>query len=212
MINNKSDEFLWVEKYRPQTVADCILPQRIKKIFQEVVDNGELQHFLLYGAPGTGKTSLARALCNEMGLDYILINASENGNIDTLRTTIRNYASTMSFNSKYKVIILDEADFLNCLEENEVVRLTDGSEIKLKDMVDSVSYDVFSVDMETGEIEKDTAQVINRTEKEVYEVEFENGAIINVTDDHPFIVEDEDGNLSTRTIKEGFDDVKIVFK
>jgi DNA polymerase III delta prime subunit len=107
------EEFLWVEKYRPQKIADCILPDRLKDYFISMVEKGELQNMLLVGGPGTGKTTVARALCNELGLDYLMINASENGNIDTLRTTIRSFASTMSFTSSYKVVILDEADYLN---------------------------------------------------------------------------------------------------
>ena len=113
MLNYNEKEFLWCEKYRPKVIADMILPQRMKESFTAIVDSGELQNVILAGSAGTGKTTLAKALCNEMGLDYLLINASENGNIDTIRTTIRAYASTMSFTSKYKVVILDEADYLN---------------------------------------------------------------------------------------------------
>ena len=113
MINYDEKEFLWCEKYRPKVIADMILPQRMKESFTAIVDSGELQNSIFSGGPGLGKTTLAKALCNEMGLDYLLINASENGNIDTIRTTIRAYASTMSFTSKYKVVILDESDYLS---------------------------------------------------------------------------------------------------
>lgn len=105
--------YLWSEKYRPKTVADCVLPKRLKNYFQALVDNGTMENMTLVGGPGTGKTTVAKAMCEEMGLDYIVINASENGNIDTLRTTVRSFASSMSFESKLKVIILDEADGLN---------------------------------------------------------------------------------------------------
>tara|TARA_B100000927_G_C16474202_1_gene472748 strand:- start:4042 stop:4971 length:930 start_codon:yes stop_codon:yes gene_type:complete len=107
------NEFLWVEKYRPQTISDCILPDGLKKTFQEYVDAGEISNMLLCGTAGTGKTTVARALCNELGCDYIVINGSDESGIDVLRTKIRDFASTVSFESKAKVVILDEADYLN---------------------------------------------------------------------------------------------------
>ena len=106
-------EFLWVEKYRPQTISECILPDGLKKTFQEYVDAGEISNMLLCGTAGTGKTTVARALCNELGCDYIVINGSDESGIDVLRTKIRDFASTVSFESKVKVVILDEADYLN---------------------------------------------------------------------------------------------------
>jgi len=107
------EDFLWVEKYRPKKIADTILPEGLKKTFQEFVDNGELPNMLLAGTQGTGKTTVARALCEEVGADYIVINGSMNGNIDTLRNDIKNFASTVSLNGERKVVILDEADYLN---------------------------------------------------------------------------------------------------
>ena len=108
-----SKDFLWVEKYRPKTVAETILPVRLKDVFQKMVDTGELQNMLFTGTAGLGKTTVAKALCNELGLDYIVINCSEEGNIDTLRGKIKQFASTVSFSGGYKVVILDEADYLN---------------------------------------------------------------------------------------------------
>ena len=108
-----SKDFLWVEKYRPKTVAETILPIRLKDVFQKMVDTGELQNMLFTGTAGLGKTTVAKALCNELGLDYIVINGSEEGNIDTLRGKIKQFASTVSFSGGYKVVILDEADYLN---------------------------------------------------------------------------------------------------
>ena len=107
------EDFLWVEKHRPKKIADTILPEGLKKTFQEFVDNGELPNMLLSGTQGTGKTTVARALCEEVGADYIIINGSMNGNIDTLRNDIKNFASTVSLNGERKVVILDEADYLN---------------------------------------------------------------------------------------------------
>lgn len=107
------DEFLWVEKYRPTKIEDTILPAGLKKTFQEFVDNEELPNLLLSGTQGTGKTTVARALCEQIGADYIVINGSMNGGIDTLRNDIKNFASTVSLNGGRKVVILDEADYLN---------------------------------------------------------------------------------------------------
>lgn len=107
------EKYLWSEQYRPRKIEDCILPPRMKDYFQKLVDNNQLENMTLVGGPGTGKTTVARAMCEEMGIDYILINASENGNIDMLRTTVRQFASTVSFTGGIKCIILDEADYLN---------------------------------------------------------------------------------------------------
>ncbi len=107
------NEFLWVEKYRPAKIADTVLPDNIKNTFKDVVAGGELHNMLLTGTPGTGKTTVARALCNELDLDYLLINGSEESGIDTLRTKIKHFASSVSLSGGYKVVILDEADYLN---------------------------------------------------------------------------------------------------
>ena len=116
-------EFLWVEKYRPQTIEDCILPASLKKTFQQIVDTGDMHNMLLTGSAGLGKTTVARALCNELDLDYLLVNASESGNIDTLRSTIKQFASTVSLNGgNYKVVILDEADYLNAQSTQPALR------------------------------------------------------------------------------------------
>ena len=112
MKTNTSD-FLWVEKYRPQKVADTILPSNLKETFQAVVNGGELPNMLLSGTAGLGKTTVAKAICNELDLDYIIINGSEEGNIDTLRGKIKQFASSVSLQGGYKVVILDEADYLN---------------------------------------------------------------------------------------------------
>ena len=108
-----SNDFLWVEKYRPRKIADTILPDNLKQVFQKIVDTGELPNMLFTGTAGLGKTTVAKALCNELELDYILINGSEEGNIDTLRTKIKQFASSISLQGGYKVVILDEADYLN---------------------------------------------------------------------------------------------------
>lgn len=107
------EHVILVEKYRPHRIADCILPDTIKNFFQQIVNTGIVPNMILTGKPGTGKTTAAMAMCDELQYEYILINASENGNIDTLRTEIRQFASAMSFTGDRKVVILDEADHLN---------------------------------------------------------------------------------------------------
>lgn len=108
-----SNDFLWVEKYRPSTIEETILPTPLKNVFKKIVETGELPNMLFTGTAGLGKTTVARALCNELDLDYILINGSEDGNIDTLRGKIKQFASSVSLQGGYKVVILDEADYLN---------------------------------------------------------------------------------------------------
>ena len=107
------EQFLWVEKYRPRKISDCILPQSLKNTFQEFIDRDNIPNMLLAGTAGTGKTTVARALCEELECDYIIINGSEESGIDVLRTKIKDFASTVSFAGKTKVVILDEADYLN---------------------------------------------------------------------------------------------------
>lgn len=109
-MNN--EEFLFVEKYRPKTVEDCVLPESTKKTFQEYVNRKEIPNLLLVGSAGTGKTSAARALCEEVGCDYLFLNGSSENGIDTFRNKITNYASSVSLSGGKKVIIIDEADFL----------------------------------------------------------------------------------------------------
>ena len=105
---------LWVEKYRPETIDDCILPVLTKDVFLSIVDSGEIPNLLLTGSPGIGKTTVAKALCNQLDCDWLMINGSDEGRmIDTLRTTVVNYASTVSLSGGKKVIIIDEADYMN---------------------------------------------------------------------------------------------------
>lgn len=106
-------EYLWVEKYRPAKIDDCILPKNLKETFKQFVQTGELPNFLFCGTAGVGKTTVAKALCNEVGAEYLLINGSEESGIDVLRTKIKSFASTVSLTDSKKVVILDEADYLN---------------------------------------------------------------------------------------------------
>ena len=108
-----NEHFIWVEKYRPRKINDCILPESQKEYFKQMVTKGEIQNMLLSGTAGTGKTTVARALCEELQTDYMIINGSEESGIDVLRTKIKQFASTVSFSGNTKVVILDEADYLN---------------------------------------------------------------------------------------------------
>ena len=107
------NDILWVEKYRPQTISDCILPDELKSTFQQFVDNEEIPNLLLTGTAGVGKTTVAKAMLEQIGCTYMMINGSEESGIDTLRTKIKNFASTVSMDGNRKYVILDEADYLN---------------------------------------------------------------------------------------------------
>lgn len=109
-----SKEFLWVESYRPKTIEECILPDNIKKTFQKIVETGEMHNMMLCGTAGLGKTTVAKALCNELGLDYIMLNGSDEGRkIETIRGVVQQFASSVSLQGGYKVVIIDEADYMN---------------------------------------------------------------------------------------------------
>ena len=108
-----SEQLLWTEKYRPKTIAECILPERLKKPFQEYVNSGEIPNLLLSGGAGVGKTTVAKAMCEEVGCDYMIINGSDETGVDNVRYKIKNYASSMSLAGGRKVIIVDEADYLS---------------------------------------------------------------------------------------------------
>ena len=106
------EHLLWTEKYRPKTVEECILPERLKKPFQEYVNQKNIPNLLLSGGAGVGKTTIAKAMCNEVGCDFMILNGSDENGVDTIRFKIKNYASSMSLTGGRKVVILDEADYL----------------------------------------------------------------------------------------------------
>lgn len=194
------DKFLFVEKYRPKTIAECILPEATKKQFEGIIAQGRIPNLLLAGSPGTGKTTAARALCEQVGADYILINASNENGVDTFRTKVTQFATSVSLTDAKKVIILDE-----CLEENEEVRIgtvDDWKPVKLKDLQRGVKYPVVSFNMETGEYENDVGEIISDKFDEVFEVELEDGRKIYVTSNHPFIVNDN-GKFCELSISSG---------
>ena len=191
------ENFMWTQKYRPQSIDDCILPKNMKDLFNNIVKQGELQNLLLCGGQGMGKTACAVSLCKEMNLDYMMINASDENGIDVLRTKIKQYASTVGIGDegKHKVVILDESDSLTCLEENEEILMADGSKVALKDLDPSIIHEVLSLNLDTGVFEIDNAVVVKDKIDDVFEVEFDDGSKVLVTSDHPFIVKDENGEF-----------------
>lgn len=122
MISKVDNQFLWTEAFRPQKIDDCVLPESLKNTFKQYIAQGELPHFLLSGTAGVGKTTVAKALCNEIGADYIMINGSEESGIDTLRTKIKGFASTVSLTDSPKIIIIDEADYLQANSTQPALR------------------------------------------------------------------------------------------
>lgn len=193
----KPENFLWVEKYRPQTIEECVLPVSLKSTFSDMVAKGEPQNLLFSGTAGVGKTTVAKALCNEMGCDWIIINCSEEGNIDTLRTKIRQFASTVSLSGDAKkVVILDEFDYSNCFSgEQQIIVLNDDGScdfIRLDKLVNVTNIVVPSYNFFTKEVEKTTAIVVETGTEEVFEVEFEDGTTMICTENHPFF--DTEGN------------------
>lgn len=193
---------VWSEKYRPQIIDDCILPKNTKSTIKGFIESGQLPSLLLHGPAGTGKTSLSKAICNELDYDYLMINGSNEGRlIDTLRTTITQFASTVSFEGKRKAIIIDE-----CLEENEKVRIgtiDNYTSIALKDLEYDKEYPVVSFNMETGILENDTGMIISDKDDEVFEVILSDDRMIYVNAKHPFIVKTIDGKFIQKSINDG---------
>ena len=132
-----NNDFLWVEKYRPKTIEETILPAELKATFQQFVDQKNIPNLILSGTAGVGKTTVARAMLEELECDYIVINGSMNGNIDTLRNEILNFASAVSLQGGRKYVILDEADYLNAnsTQSSLVISRTELSSLFILDVL-----------------------------------------------------------------------------
>lgn len=195
------EEFLWIEKWRPNTVKETVLPESIKSIFQGFVDSGNVPNLLLSGKPGVGKTTVAKSMLRELECDYIIINCSLDRNIDTLRNEILQFASSMSFQGGRKYVILDE-----CLDENTLVSVyREGREqlIKIKDLDDKNDL-VKSFNIKTEKIEWKPFELFDKNIQDVYELEFENEEKVICTEDHKWYVLDEKNNpilVKTRNLE-----------
>lgn len=193
------DSFLWVEKYRPQTIDDCILPDRVKSELRDAITQGSIGNLLMYGSAGTGKTTLARSLANELNADLLYINASNENGVETIRNKVTQFASTVSLDGNLKIILLDE-----CLDSEEKVRVgtvDSWKSIPLREFVLGVDYDIVSVSMETGEFQNDTGRIISDREDEVFEVTLEDGRSLRCNAKHPLLVFDGE-NIKQKPLEE----------
>lgn len=185
-----TDNTPWAEKYRPATIDDTILPESIKKQIKGLVEKGNLPSLLFTGSAGTGKTTLARAIANELGADLLFINASKEGGIDTIRVRLSQFASTVSFSGSKKITILDE-----CLDESTLVHIIrEGVKTMLPiSELNSGTDLVRSLDIKSGKIEWVPFFLYDKGIREdCYEIEFENGEKVTATPEHKWFVENND--------------------
>lgn len=189
---------VWSEKWRPSKLDECILPEPIKKLLHEQIATGKLSNYLFSGGAGIGKTTAAYAIANELDADILYINASLDGNIDTLRTKITQFVSTVSFTNSRKIVLLDEGDYLNCFSGDQSIILCDNnkniSTAKLEDLVGK-EVNLLSYNFKTNLPEESRATVFISGEKELFDVQFEDDTNMVCTDDHPFF--DSFGNATT---------------
>lgn len=203
MITTNPDNFLWVEKYRPKRISDCILTDKVRKQLQPMIDKGELQNLMLIGSAGVGKTSASKALCEELGIDYLIINCSENGNIDSIRTTVRTFASSVSLMGGFKCVIFDESDGMThaCFHGGQkVTTVENGKEVdvKIQDLVDVGEKQFLTYNHETGEEITTTGHAFYNGDKDVFKYTFDDGSEVYCTEDHIFF--DKFGNEVTLDI------------
>ena len=176
MIDNDLLEYAWAQKYRPKKVSDVILPDELKSLFEAYAEEGHVPSLLLAGASGTGKTTMARALCSQVGVDVLFLNASLNNGIDTLRTKIEQFASTISFTGVKKVVILDEADaltpnaqdalraFIEAVSKNATFILTANHKNRIKPALAKSRFTVIDFKIKAADKPKLAAQFMKRTE------------------------------------------------
>lgn len=207
-MQKQTDSYLWVERFRPAKIDDCILPVSVKTELKAYIASGEINNMIFSGTAGVGKTSVAKAIANELNADVLYINMSNETGIDVVRNQIVQFASTASFEGNLKIIIGDE-----CLSENERIRV--GSVdcwqgMALRDMQRDTPYPVVSFNMENQCFENDIAYIASDREDDLYEVELDDGSVIVANSKHPFICSDRNGNIVERTIDDGFDGYRIV--
>lgn len=203
------NEHLWVEKYRPQTIQDLIIPDEVRNRMQEWVDKDkQIPNIILLSTnPGLGKTSASKAIANDLEADVMFINASKDNGIDIIRNKITGFASAVSFDGAPKLITLDE-----CLADFEEVKLGHkGSQynIQLKELKKGIEYPIVSFNTETGEYENDTCEVFSIKVDNLFEVTLEDGITLAVTDKHPFIINNE-GKFVQMSILDGLIGEQVV--
>ncbi len=185
----KVNNSLWVEAYRPAKLEDYVGNEHLKDKIAGYLESGDVPHLLLYGKAGTGKTTLAKLIVNSIECDYMIINASDENNVDTVRNKVKNFASSMGF-KPFKIIVLDE-----CLDENTLVSVfRNGEECKIpiRDL-DETSDLVKSWNVSKNRVEWKPFYLWDKGVQDVYEVELENGEVVVCTIDHKWYVEDVDG-------------------
>lgn len=193
-IESDSSHIFWEERYRPKSVKDCVLPKRLKDVFLKCVENDTVFNMILDGEPGTGKTTLAHAICNDLNAERLFLNGSgEDRGIDTIRTKIIEFGTTVSFDGEgRKIVIFDE-----CLAENTLVTvLRDGKivSVPIKDVLDKTDL-VRSLNVETNKIEWRPFTLFNKGEQDTIEIEFENGEVVVCTLNHKWYVIDEETGI-----------------
>ena len=196
---------LWFEKYRPKQIKDCILSDKMMKTFKGFIKSKDVPNLMLTGSQGTGKTTLGKVIAKELGAELLYIDCSTDNGKAMIQEMIVPYASTISIDNPDvpKFILCDE-----CLEENETVRIgtiDDYKDVPLKDLEMNKMYPVVSMNMETKELENDTAYLCTDKEDELFEVTLSNGKTIICNKNHPFVIENEDGTLTKIRLKEGIE-------
>jgi len=186
-----NEHTLWVERYRPDTLEGYVGNQSIVDKVKLYLENGDVPHLLLYGNAGTGKTTLAKIISNNIDCDLLYINASDENSVDTVREKIKNFSSTIGFR-KWKLVILDE-----CLESGTLVTvLREGDEIKVPiEQLNENNDLVKSYNIETNVIEWQPFYFWTKGDQVIWEIELENGEVVKCTEDHKWFVYDDDNNV-----------------